>query len=359
MTALIAIVTADDRLFQRASDVLGERGWRVVRAGDGTTPVAAEPRPDLVLLDADLPEVDASTVLARLDRGQAPRPLVLVLADRSRAEAALAALRAGADDVLFKPLDPFGFTARVEGLLCRASAQTVRERVQTLEFRTQELESFIYIVTHDMKTPVVNLQGLVSLIEQDHASDLPKPVADYLARLRRNAERLEQLLHDLLEYPRRLRVVGPLEPHPVGPVVQAAADGLLELARARGVEVAIAPDLPTASCDPKRLQQVFHNLLENAIKHSAAAPGARVEVGWARTSEGPRFHVRDNGPGIPKDQVNDVFKLFHRVPGTASDGTGIGLAVARQLVEAHGGEIWCESTPGEGACFYFRLASGP
>src|SRR5688500_6429075 len=101
--------------------------------------------------------------------------------------------------------------------------------------------------------------------------------------------------------------------------------------------------MPEIRCDAKRLQQVFHNLVENSIKHSKGRPSPTVDVGWSSTPRGPLFHVRDTGPGIPKDHIKDVFRLFHRIPGTSVDGSGIGLAVARQLVEAHGGEIWCES----------------
>jgi signal transduction histidine kinase len=195
------------------------------------------------------------------------------------------------------------------------------------------------------------------LIEQDHAASLPDGVKDYLVRLRRNAHRLEELLHDLLEYPNRLRLVGPVEVKDVGLVAALAVDGLQELARSAGVDVIVAPDMPQARCDEKRLQQVFHNLVENAIKHARSAPHPRVDVGWTRTSGGVRFEVRDNGPGIPKEQLQDIFKLFHRIPGTPGEGTGIGLAVARQLVEAHGGEIWCESREGGGSTFAFTIGS--
>jgi signal transduction histidine kinase len=357
MPSLIAFITSDGALMERVRDVLAQRGHRVVAGGSGPGSPALEEPADLVLMDAGLADVDACTVVSRLEAAPDPRPPVLVLADRARAEAALACLRAGADDVMFLPLDPWGLTARVEGLLASRRAEESAELVKTLEFRNQELESFIYIVTHDMKTPVVNLQGLVGLIEQDHASEIPPAVAGYLGRLKRNAERLEQLLHDLLEYPRRLRVVGPRVPHPAGEVVAAAVDGLQELARSAGVEVVVAPDMPVVQCDAKRLQQVFHNLIENALKYAGSRPGARVEVGWSTTPSGPRFHVKDNGPGIPQGHLQDVFKLFHRLPGTAGNGSGIGLAVARQLVEAHGGEIWAESGPGPGATFLFTLGS--
>ena len=126
------------------------------------------------------------------------------------------------------------------------------------------------------------------------------------------------------------------------------------------VSAYVAPDLPSARCDEKRLQQVFHNLVENAIKHAGnpvSGVKPRVEIAWARTADGPRFEVRDNGPGIPEEHLDTIFKLFARIPGTKSEGTGIGLAVARQLVEAHGGELWCESKPGLGTTFAFTLGT--
>jgi signal transduction histidine kinase len=356
---LLLYVTADAAALDQVTDLLSELGVTVVSGGDGRDLPPMKPRPDVVVIDTRLHACDAATFFARWKRGwTGARPPVLVLADRDAAEAGLAAARMGADDVIVRPFDPFGFSARVGGLLARAELVEARERVQTIEFRNQELESFIYIVTHDMKTPVVNLQGLVGLIEQDHGTELPPAVRDFLARLRRNAERLEELLRDLLEYPRRLRIVGPLEPCDVGRIVATAADGLLELARQNRVEVVVAADFPTVPCDPRRLQQVFHNLLENAIKHAREVTDPRAEVGWGRSSNGFRFFVKDNGPGIPQEHLADIFKLFHRIPGGTAEGTGIGLAVARQLVDAHGGEISCDSTVGKGTTFSFTLGGG-
>ena len=357
MPALILVVTSDPATVAAVSDMLADLDVRVAHGGDGSTPVPLEPRPSVIVLDTRLQGVEAATVLSRLSREAPRRPAVLVLGERERGESALAAVQAGADDALFKPLDPMGLPARVSGLLAKAALEESRERATTMEFRNQELESFIYIVTHDMKTPVVNLQGLVGLIEQDHGEGLAEPVRDLLQRLKRNAERLEQLLRDLLEYPRKLSIVGPLEERDTGVVAAAAIDGLQELSRSHGVEVHLASDMPRARCDERRLQQVFHNLVENAVKHARGVEAPRVDVGWTRTASGPRFEVRDNGPGVPTEHLQDIFRLFHRVPGTVSEGTGIGLAVARQLVEAHGGEIWCESRPGSGTTFAFVLGS--
>lgn len=349
-------MTADAEAARQAADLLLERGCEVVRVGDGSGDVDPGDA-DILLLDTRLAGTDAATWLARFSRAHASRPPVLLIADRDAAEVAIAAVQRGAEDACFRPLCPVGLPSRVEGLVARRKLASMEEAMKTLEFRNQELESFIYIVTHDMKTPVVNLQGLITLIEQDHGPELPDPVKDFLRRSRRNAERLEELLRDLLEYPRRLRIVGPLEAQDTGKVAARAVDGLRELAKAMGVEVVLAPDLPTVRCDAKRLQQVFHNLVENAIKHSRGASKPRVEIAWTRVSSGPRFEVRDNGSGIDPEHLKDIFRLFHRIPGTPVDGTGIGLAVARQLVEAHGGDIWCESKQGQGTTFAFTLGS--
>jgi signal transduction histidine kinase len=359
MPSRIAVVTSDAATVRRLADLLAERDCEVVHAGDGSRDVPAHPRPDLVVVDTRLAGADAAAIVARVARFAAPRPAILVLADREAAEDAIAAVQRGADDVLFRPPCPLGFPARVSALLDRQRLSEAKERNQTLEFRVQELESFIYILTHDMKTPVVNLLGLCGLLVQDHGKALPQAAHDLLERARRNAERIEELLRDLLEYPRRLSILGPLEPADSGRVAASAVDGLRELARSHGVEVSVAADLPTVSCDAKRLQQVFHNLVENGIKHARTVEHPRVEVAWTRTAEGPRFEVRDNGPGIEAEHLRDIFKLFHRAPGGSPDGTGIGLAVARQLVEAHGGTIWCESRLGRGTTFAFTLSHDP
>ncbi len=351
MPSRVLLHTADPAEGRRLAELLAGSECEVVTAGSA----ASQTSPDLVVVDTRQGDTDAATLVGRLTADRAPQPPILIVADREAAEAAVAATLRGAADVVFRPLCPLGFPARVERLLARAEVQRAREASKTLEFRNQELESFIYIVTHDMKTPVVNLQGLVSLIEQDHGATLAEPVHDLLRRARRNADRLEELLRDLLEYPRRLRIVGPLETQPTLPIVNRAVDGVREIARGNGVEIVVAPDLPPVRCDAKRLQQVFHNLIENAVKHARGADRPRVDVRAARTSDGPRFEVHDNGAGIAPEHQRDIFKLFHRIPGSG-DGTGIGLAVARQLVEAHGGEIWCESAPGRGTTFAFTVA---
>ena len=186
MSSLVAFVTSDALLLRRVSDLLAERGVRVQRAS-AESPAPAEGRADLVLLDASGLGLDLPPLVAQVKKGSRPTPAVVVLADRGQAEAAVAAMRAGADDVLFDPIEPLGLPARIEGLLHRQALEAAHESVKTLEFRNQELEAFIYIVTHDMKTPVVNLQGLVNLIEQDHAAGLSEPVLEYLGRLKRNA----------------------------------------------------------------------------------------------------------------------------------------------------------------------------
>lgn len=356
MPSRVLFLTADPGALRQAADMLFDRDCEVAHGGDGSAAPVLEGC-DLLLLDTHLSGTDAAAYFSRHLRPLRDRPPVMLIADREHAEVALAAVQRGVDDACFRPLCPMGMPARVAGLLARRQAATAAERIKTLEFRNQELESFIYIVTHDMKTPVVNLQGLVALIEQDHGKELPADVKDVLGRARRNAMRLEELLHDLLEYPRRLRIVGPLQNEDSGAVAARAIDGLRELAAANGVEVAMAPDMPAVRCDAKRLQQVFHNLVENAIKYAKGVERPRVDVSWTRSGGALRFEVRDNGPGIAPEHLRDIFKLFHRIAGTPVDGTGIGLAVARQLVEAHGGEIWCESRLGQGTTFAFTLGA--
>ena len=354
MPSRVLFLTADPGALRQAADMLLDRDCEVLHGGDGSAAPLLDGC-DLLLLDTHLAGTDAASYFSRHLRPLRDRPPVMLVADRDHAEVALAAVQRGIDDACFRPLCPVGTPARVAGLLSRRQASAAGERVKTLEFRNQELESFIYIVTHDMKTPVVNLQGLVALIEQDHAAALPEDVRDMLGRAKRNAHRLEELLHDLLEYPRRLRIVGPLQTEDSGAIAARAIDGLREMAGASGVEIVLAPDMPAVRCDGKRLQQVFHNLVENAVKYASGVERPRVEVAWSRAGGVTRFEVRDNGPGIAPEHVRDIFKLFHRIAGTPADGTGIGLAVARQLVEAHGGEIWCEPRPGGGTIFAFTL----
>jgi signal transduction histidine kinase len=170
---------------------------------------------------------------------------------------------------------------------------------------------------------------------------------------------MERLLKDLLDLSRIGRMVNPFEEIPFGELANEAARLVSGQIAQSGVQVLIAPNLPTVHGDRPRLVEVLQNLIENAVKFMGNQPRPQVEIGATRDGEKPVYYVRDNGIGIDPMYHEKIFGLFERLDG-AVEGTGVGLALVSRIVELHGGRIWVESKGiGDGSSFCFTLANRP
>lgn len=236
----------------------------------------------------------------------------------------------------------------------RKRAQEERERLLAeLEAKNRELDSFVYTVSHDLRSPLVSLQGFSTRLLESYSDQLDERGQLYLERIQANTEHMGELLSDLLQLSRVGRVANPVEAVPLREVV----DRLVQEweSRLEGVELEIAPDLPTVQGDRRRLEQVMANLLDNAVKFMGQQPGPRVEVGWHDEGEAYVIYVRDNGIGIDPRYHRRIFEIFQRLEEVKAEGTGVGLAIVKRIVEHHGGQVWVESEWGQGATFYFTL----
>ena len=210
------------------------------------------------------------------------------------------------------------------------------------------------MVSHDLQEPLRAVGGFVELLQRKYAGQLDAEANTLIEFAVGGAKRMEALIKDLLAYAR----VGARSREPVptdaGAAMAQALENLQESIQETGAEITHG-ELPTVRADPSQLAQLFQNLLGNAMKfRSEAPPKIRVD---ARCKGGDwRFSVSDNGIGIdPKfqDQIFDVFRRLHR--REQYDGTGVGLAICKKIVDRHGGQIWVESQPGKGATFHFTL----
>jgi signal transduction histidine kinase len=228
--------------------------------------------------------------------------------------------------------------------------------IRELSAKNEELERFAYAVSHDLKSPLITVRGFLGFLERDVLEGETERVRDDLVRIQEATRRMQRLVDELLELSRIGRRVNPPETLPFDEVAREAA-GLVEgRLRARGVSVEIPAGLPYVHGDRPRLVGVVQNLLDNAAKFMGDQPSPRVEVG-ARTGDGtePVFFVRDNGVGIEAPFQEKVFSLFEKLDPD-SEGTGVGLALVRRIVEVHGGRIWIESAGrGQGTTFAFTL----
>jgi signal transduction histidine kinase len=251
----------------------------------------------------------------------------------------------------------------------------VHERTAELEATYRELEAsharlrevdqlksdFLGNVSHELRTPLAAIKGYVDNLLDGVAGPLADKPRHYLGRVRDNADRLGRMVSDLLDLTRIEAGKIELVPRalPVADLVSDAVDGLRHVASERRVRVAVnLPPCPAVWADPDRVHQVLANLLANAIKFSP--PGGQVAVRASLNGDGlVRLAVEDTGPGIPLTERERVFDKFYqvgRVEGERPPGTGLGLTIARHLVELHGGRIWVEDGPGGGAAFVVLLA---
>ena len=231
-------------------------------------------------------------------------------------------------------------------------------RLKQLE-RTRE--EFVANVSHELRTPLSLIRGYVETL-LDGAKDNPEVATKFLETIHRNSGRLQFLIEDLLTISElesgRLKMN--LQPVPLRPLVEKVLEDFKT--QAAGKRVTLTNDVPdlTAHADADRLQQLLGNLIGNAIKYGRS--DGRVNLGGKRTDGGMiELCVRDDGPGIPVEALDRVFERFYRVDKARSreqGGTGLGLSIVKHIAQGHGGKVWVQSEPGQGAAFFFTLPQG-
>jgi DNA-binding LacI/PurR family transcriptional regulator/signal transduction histidine kinase len=237
--------------------------------------------------------------------------------------------------------------------------QRVEERTQELELRNAELERFTYTVSHDLKSPLITIQGFLGFLERDAVAGDIIRIKEDVARITDATNRMRVLLDELLELSRVGRLVNPSELVPLTELVEEAISLVAGRIKARGVQVVVAPNLPVVYGDRRRLVEVMQNLLDNAVKFMGQQPKPRVEIGGNAIENEILCYVRDNGVGIKPQYYETVFGLFDRLDPSI-EGTGIGLALVKRIIEVHNGRIWVESDGKyKGTSFYFSLPGSP
>ncbi len=227
--------------------------------------------------------------------------------------------------------------------------------IERLEQKNTELEQYTYTVSHDLKSPLITITGFLGLLEDDmEVGDRDRARHD-IDRIANAARQMKLLLDDLLELSRIGRVANPVEEVPLVELALEVTGMLAGEIRRSGAKVEIADDLPTVHGDRLRLRQVLQNLLDNALKFMGDQPDPVVEIGTLQDDMGCVCFVRDNGVGIDREHHERIFGLFDKLDPD-SEGTGIGMALTRRIIEVHGGRIWVESEGlGRGSCFCFSL----
>jgi signal transduction histidine kinase len=247
--------------------------------------------------------------------------------------------------------------------------EDLSEKKGELERLNQEMEDLLYISSHDLRAPLINVQGFANEVgrgidelapyvrDASEAMALRADIQESLRFIHTAVARMDALIGGLLNVSRVATRTHPGEDVCLRSIAEKTVEAFHYQLEQRGITVRLGP-LPVVKGDAVRLNQVFSNLVDNAIKYMGESARREIEIGTRNGRGVPTFFVKDTGPGIPADSLETVFRLFRRLPSSVP-GEGLGLAMVRKIVEKHGGRIWVESSPGAGSTFCFTLGVAP
>ena len=231
----------------------------------------------------------------------------------------------------------------------------VIERTSQLAAAKQEIESFSYSVSHDLRAPLRHINSYSTILVEEHGSSMSDEARYYLERICTASSVMGRQIDDLLTLTRVGRAVMKRESFSISDMASEVVDMLRDGKSAAGTEFLVQQGV-SAYGDSVLVRLVLQNLLGNSVKYASMKPSPRVEFGQTVISGRQIFFVRDNGVGFDMAYINKLFQPFQRLHGSEFEGTGIGLATVRRIIERHGGSIWAEGKENEGAIFYFTLS---
>lgn len=266
-------------------------------------------------------------------------------------------------DKAYSLTDPKGKPKRIHGVIFDNTDKKLAELEQArliteLESKNAEMERFVYTVSHDLKSPIVTIVGFLGYIEDDVNTGNLEAFHKDIERVYQAAYKMQNLMKDLLELSRVGRVMNETRNFSFGKLIDEVIETTDGRLKGSGVSVHVEPDLPVVNGDRQRLLELIQNLIDNAAKYMGDQHEPLIEIG-TRGSEGGMtvFFVRDNGIGISPEHHEQIFGLFNKLDPSV-EGTGVGLALVKRIVEFHGGRIWVQSEAGQGSTFYFTLPAG-
>jgi signal transduction histidine kinase len=360
------ILIVDDEAAQMRAlcDTLGDHGYDTHGFTDGASALEAlgQARFDLLLADLMMPGIDGIALLEAAKQRD-PDLVGIIMTGEGTITSAVAAMKTGALDYILKPFK----LSVILPVLARALAvrdlrianakleQSILERTAELEAANKELEAFAYSVSHDLRSPLLVISGSAEMLIDDYATQMPASAQEIARNVMTAAERMAQLINDLLRLSHLGRQTLAKSSVDVTALVRAVLAELQKQQGERAVDMHIG-DLPDCVGDPALLKQVFTNLLSNAFKFTRGKEKPVIEVVSWHEVEQNVYCVRDNGAGFDMEQAKELFGAFQRFHSAQQfEGTGVGLSIVHRIVQRHGGRVWAEAEPDNGASFYFSL----
>lgn len=338
------------------SRILKQAGYQVLEAGTGSAALESirDSRPPVVILDVNLPDVSGLEVCRQIKTDpQLSGTMVLqISAQAIRASDWAVALEGGADAYLIEPIDPGVLLATINALLRLAQAdRNLKATNDELRRSNEDLARFAYIASHDLQEPLRTITNYSQLLQRRYEKALGPEADTFIGFITGATGRMSALIRDLLVYS-QAESNRAAENVSLQDCLKQALEDLQVSINESGATIT-AGELPVVEGNNEQLRHVFQNLISNAIKYRSPDP-PQIAISAARLGSLWRIAVKDNGRGFAPKYAKQIFDAFRRLDHS-EQGTGIGLAIVRRIVEAWGGTIWAESEVGSGATFYFTL----
>jgi two-component system sensor histidine kinase/response regulator len=317
---------------------------------------------DLLLTDLMMPGMDG---IGLIDAARQIDPTLgaIVMTGHGTIDTAVQAMRGGALDYILKPFKlnvilPVISRALAVQRLRRENAklrELERQRSEELAAAYNDLESFSFSVSHDLRAPLRSIDGFSKILEDDFAERLGEDGGRIVQIIRAGSQKMDQLIVALLEFSRAGRTALHRESIDMTVLAEAAAGEARSLYTGPEPLIEIG-QLPAVEGDATVMRQVWTNLIGNALKYSAKRPQPHVQINGRIAKQQAIYQVRDNGAGFDMRYADKLFGVFQRLHSTEDfAGTGVGLAIVQRIIARHGGRIWAQSAPDQGACFEFSI----
>ena len=366
MKPRLLIVDDEAAHMQALCDTLEDHGYETVGCLNGEAALAALQRSpfDLLLADLMMPGMNGIELLRaalKID----PMLVGIIMTGEGTISTAVEAMQSGALDYILKPFKlsailPVlgrGLTVRRLQLENAALERRVRAHVTELESANRELDAFTRSASHDLRAPLNVILGFSSLLVNDLGPQIADEHRNWLSHIERSGQRMNQLIDALMRLSRVGRQALTLQAVDVAALVRSVVEDLRDEQRPQHRVTMQIGALPEVTADAPLLRQLFVNLLSNAFKFTRNTERAVIEVGGELQGEEQVYFVRDNGPGFDMTRARrlfDAFQRFHRAD--EFEGHGVGLSIAQRIVQRHGGRIWADAAPGQGASFFFTFS---